>query len=371
MWARLDCQLVWEISKTKNLNYHIQLRSTNFKYMKSILFPYFSLTYGEKFTAMAKLLRLAELGQSLTVSAQIESICLVYSLTPGGRNRLSSLREKLNSSIGEANLEVRQNHMLVASLAVREKNYPENTVPINICFILGFFLGDGSLYIRIRDNKSGLLFIPKFEIKQKNIPSSLHIMKLICEFFLDKGVQASLRVDKHYVLCVVEGIDNVCNNLLPLLEKHQELFFWKERQLKMTNQFGKLILLDSRNLLPLKYLLIKTIYSIDNDRNYSFDHWIKRIDEILKKKSTRNASGEFYISPIKDKQDKSIQAGWNVFLPAFLGVSPGTKYFYFYNLAGKDLALKAAIAYRDSMINTWFKNQGYDIDPVKAEDNED
>lgn len=128
MWAILDCKLggfAGEIKKTKNLNYHIQLRSTNFKYMKSILFPYFSLTYGEKLTAMAKLLRLAELRQSETVSAQIESICLVYSFaTAGGRN-LSSLREKLNSSIGEANLEVRQNHMVVASLAVREKIIPK------------------------------------------------------------------------------------------------------------------------------------------------------------------------------------------------------------------------------------------------------
>lgn len=93
--------------------------------MKSILFPYFSLTYGDKLTAMAKLLRLAELRQSETVSAQIESICLVYSFaTAGGRN-LSSLREKLNSSIGEANLEVRQNHMVVASLAVRVKIIPK------------------------------------------------------------------------------------------------------------------------------------------------------------------------------------------------------------------------------------------------------
>jgi len=196
-------------------------------------------------------------------------------------------------------------------------------------------------------------------------------MGLICEFFRQKGVQASLRVDKHYVYCTVEGIDNVCNNLLPLLEKHQPLFFWKQHQLKMTKQFGKLILMDSRNLLPVKYLLIKTIYSIDNDRNYDLDHWIKRIDEIFKIKSTRNASGEFYITLVKDKKDKTIQAGWNVFLPAFLGISPRTKYFYFYHFAEKDLALKAAIAYRDSMINNFIQSKYIDIDPIKAEDNED
>lgn len=40
----------------------------------------------------------------------------------------------------------------------------------------------------------------------------------------------------------------------------------------MTTQFAKLISLDTRNLLPVKYLLIKTIYSIDNNRNYTLEH---------------------------------------------------------------------------------------------------
>lgn len=368
MWAILDCKLVWEISKTNKLNYHIQLRTTNIKYMISTLFPYFSFTYGEKFTAMAKLLRLAKLVQSDTVSAKFETICLVYSLSPGGRNRLVSLREKLLSCIDETSINLTQKSL---SAELDSKNYPENTAYINICFIMGFFLGDGCLYIRIRDKQTGLTFVPKFEIKQKNIPSSLHLMKLICEFFHKKGIEASLRTDKHYVLGIIEGIDNVCSKLLPLLEVHQELFFWKRRQLKMTNQFGKLILLDNRNLLSVKYLLIKTIYSIDNNRNYSFEHWIKRIDEIFKKKSTLNVSGEFYISPVKDKQVKTIQTGWSVFLPEFLAVSPRTKYFYFSNFAGKDLALSAAIAYRNSVIENWLQDQGYIIDPVKVEDDVD
>lgn len=35
----------------------------------------------------------------------------------------------------------------------------------------------------------------------------------------------------------------------------------------MTQQFGKLVALDSRNLYQIKYLIIKTLYSIDNNRD--------------------------------------------------------------------------------------------------------
>lgn len=101
LWAILGCKLVWNISKTSKLNFHIQLVSTNFGYIVNTLIPYFSLTYGEKFTAVSKLLRLYELSNIDTVAAKFETICLVYSLTSQGKNRFVSLKEKLVSSIGE------------------------------------------------------------------------------------------------------------------------------------------------------------------------------------------------------------------------------------------------------------------------------
>jgi hypothetical protein len=135
----------------------------------------------------------------------------------------------------------------------------------------------------------------------------------------------------------------------------------------MTNQFGKLISLDTRNLLPVKYLLIKTIYSIDNDRNYPFEHWINRINEIFKKKSA-NISGEFYIS---QKKYKTEVVGWNVYLPEFFNVKPRTKYFYFSTFGGKIEALLAAVHWRDSIIDSWLHEQGYDTNPVLSENSED
>ena len=371
MWVILDCQLVWQVSRTKNNNFHIQLVNTNFDYIISTLIPYFSLTFGEKFTAGAKLLRLAELKTQDTLLARFETICLVYSLTSGGHNRIISLKDKLIAcGVYEDKLDITQSK-ISALVESRNKNnqklYPENTLPLNILFILGFFLGDGSLYIRIRDKKNGLTFIPKFEIKQKNIFSSVQLLQKICEFFLSSGIQATLQENDNYVLCVIEGIENVCQKLLPFLIKHSEFFFWKEYQLDMTNQFGKLISLDTRNLLPVKYLLIKTIYSIDNDRNYPFGHWINRINEIFKNKSA-NISGEFYIS---QKKSKTEVVGWNVYLPEFFNVKPRTKYFYFSTFGGKIEALRAAVHWRDNIINSWLHEQGYETNPVLSENSED
>ena len=146
------------------------------------------------------------------------------------------------------------------------------------------------------------------------------------------------------------------------------MFFWKARQLTMTKQFGKLISLDTRNLLTVKYLIINTIFSIENNRNYPVGHWIKRIDEIFKNKSAKNVSGEFYITTVKDKKDKTVQNGWNVYLPEFLNATPRNKYFYFEKSAGKDKALLAAVAWRDLIIDNWLKDNGYEIDPIITDD---
>jgi hypothetical protein len=163
----------------------------------------------------------------------------------------------------------------------------------------------------------------------------------------------------YYVLCVVEGIDNL-QKLLLLLEPYQGLFFWKTRLFKMAQQFLKLIALDSRNLIPVKRLLIKTIYSVDNQRSYTMEHWLKRIDEIFSKKSVKYVSGEFYISPVIDKVNKTGEiVSWCVYLPSFCNPSPRSKYFSFEKYGGRDIALKEAIAYRDLVLNNWFTEHGY------------
>jgi len=227
IWVILGCQLLWSVSITQAGNFHIQLRSTNKKYIETVLIPYFSLTYGEKYMAGAKLPRIAALGSSTTLSSQEEAVNLIYGLAPDGLNRNISLEEKL-SLVGSA-----QNASEADSLKGEGKSpssssslfkLKENVELLSLEFILGFFLGDGSLYIRIRDKVTGLIFIPKFEIKQKNTPHNLHLMTRVCDFLSSQGITACLRTDSYYVLCVVEGIDNL-QKLLLVLEPYHKFFF--------------------------------------------------------------------------------------------------------------------------------------------------
>ena len=133
----------------------------------------------------------------------------------------------------------------------------------------------------------------------------------------------------------------------------------------MTEQFGKLSGLDTRNLKVVNYLIIKTLYSIDNDRNIPIEHWFDRIDDIFKKKAANNISGESYITTLNDKTNEKSQIGWSVYLPEFLKVKPRTKYFFFSTYGEKDVALKEAVKYRDGVINSWLYNQGYNTNPLE------
>ena len=134
----------------------------------------------------------------------------------------------------------------------------------------------------------------------------------------------------------------------------------------MTEQFGKLVALDVRNLRQINYLIIKTLYSIDNNRDLPMEHWFERINDIFKKKAEKNISGETYISPINDKTNKKNQIGciFTSLAEEFLNVKPRTKYFFFSTYGGKNNALREAVAYKDGVINSWLLNQGYNINPL-------
>ena len=105
----------------------------------------------------------------------------------------------------------------------------QSGVGIESKFLLEYSLNAGPFGSASKDpkacSKKGLAFIPKFEIKRKNTFNSEKLMNKICEFLLNNGIQASLTVNENYVLCFVEGMDNVCHKLLPFLEKHHEFFF--------------------------------------------------------------------------------------------------------------------------------------------------
>jgi hypothetical protein len=55
---------------------------------------------------------------------------------------------------------------------------------------------------------------------------------------------------------------------------------------------------------------------------FSFDYWVKRLDELYDERKKSLAWSEFYITMSKN-------VSWAVNLPVALGIKPRTKYFFF------------------------------------------
>lgn len=117
-------------------------------------------------------------------------------------------------------------------------------------------------------------------------------MELVCKSLQSKGVKANLKLNTNYPLCIVEGIDSVCNDLI----------YKNSGKHSNTQQFGVLVNLDSRNLLHIQHLIIKTLYSIDNNRDLPIELRSMDLMRYLKTKQYVN-----------DKVNKTGQIGWSVY----------------------------------------------------------
>nr|QKS32166.1 hypothetical protein [Sphaerobolus stellatus] len=120
--------------------------------------PYFNQLYAEKYTGMLKLARIYDLMSVNSVKAKVELVSLAYSLTSSGF-RTIPLLTKIKAVTG----------LILSEIEIPSLNcYTSNEKAFNLLWILGFMLGDGNIYVRIRDTKAGLDFLPLFRINQTN-----------------------------------------------------------------------------------------------------------------------------------------------------------------------------------------------------------
>jgi hypothetical protein len=158
---------------------HIRYNVSNTKDIFEIVLPYFSLLYGQKKRDLVIIQKIYGLSLDLikeskfNITSISEFIHLVYSTNPEGQERKVLLTEKLNifncSSIKYFDkFEIEDNNNLPSKL-----------------FIIGLFLGDGSLGF-VFDSPSSRL--PKFYIKinfnfaaQTNTKYNIKLLKLIAE----------------------------------------------------------------------------------------------------------------------------------------------------------------------------------------------
>ncbi len=122
----------------------------------NVIKPYFSLIYGEKQIAFIKLERIHQIitdPSNINKNLTYELINLVYGLNPDGNNPKLSIKEKLDLFNCNDLTYKQETPVYESDWRSREPD---------ILFIIGLFIGDGSLYYSIYENKTSKF---KFSLK--------------------------------------------------------------------------------------------------------------------------------------------------------------------------------------------------------------
>lgn len=374
LWLFSGKKFEFIISKNEgSKHFHIRLFSRNWEFIIHKIIPYFSLVYGDKYKGFIKLKDIYNLhkGSNILPETKVKVISLAYSLVnslafptyplspyeAGGKRggggigvKTLSKNEKLLAVLGETI------HSVYSS-----NTYPDNNQPLSLLYILGFLLGNGNFDIRIRDTKTGVWFIPRIRLEQKQTLDNSNLFNIMVEYLKKLNIEGSISKSPKTPLSshIVFTIENKASigNFLKSIEKHRELFFWKNSQINKVIKSFIILSVAARHWKQSQIALVKFLYNDhDNNHEFSLDHWLKRLDNLY---GSTNRSGiisnEFYISLSKDK-------AWAVTLPVALKIKPKTKYFFFKTFSdSKEGALNAAVNYRNAQLNNWLLYNGFRI----------
>lgn len=329
----------------------IAYRLSGWDTLFSIFVPYFYMLYGEKYQAIFKLKKIFELKNYIKDHnsdnmSKVLLVSIVYSLTAHSPRYKVGLEEKL--------LSLNLNSDLLKELP--SITYKENNLKPSFLFILGFFLGDGTLHLKLewKEKNSTVVIIPLFNIIQSNVYSNKHIMELMTSTLNTLNIKTSLEKGLNTYTLTVKGIDNVFNSLFPLLKIYSHFLYGKKDSFNLLVWVERLIRSGGHHTYFGLKALIDKIYAETNERFTDKDVWMGRIEDWLRAVSARREWGEYYISPIYTST-KEIR-GWQVRFASTLKLPKSNKAFMSSTCGGQDKALATAVQYRDKILSDWINH---------------
>lgn len=329
----------------------IAYRLSGWETLFSIFVPYFYMLYGEKHQAILKLKKIFELKNYIKdnnsdIMSKVLLVSIVYSLTAHSPRYKVGLEEKL--------LSLNLNPGLLKELP--SIAYKENNLKPSFLFILGFFLGDGTLQLKLewKEKNSTVVIIPLFNILQSNVYSNKHIMELMTSTLNTLNIKTSLEKGVNTYTLIVKGIDNVFNSLFPLLKIYSHFLHGKKDSFNLLVWVERLIRSGGHHTYFGLKALIDHIYAETNERFTDKDVWMGRIEDWLRAVSARREWGEYYIYPIYTST-KEIR-GWQVRFASTLKLPKSNKAFMSSTCGGQDKALATAVQYRDKILSDWINH---------------
>lgn len=346
--------LVMQVLKKANLTcsyrvlpsgiWFLTLRCTSWTELKETVFPYFDQLHGSKFAAIQKLLQIDKLRKDKSQQAQIQCIMLAYDLTESGTRKFS-MTEKISACMSADNI-------LLPELPITVAQPPQNITSINFCWIQGFFLGDGDMFIRIREVEGGIQFIPIFRLTQVRSSINLALFLIIQNYLKSIEITSYIKTQTANYELAVEG-KIMCDRLIQHISfsTKNKFSFFKVSQIKVFTKVLYLLHLNIKNWIELQLAIVDLVYSIPHIREYDKSYWYKKIIEVHKLTIKDTFSIGAFIAPYK-KDNRLI--GWVVTIPKSLSIKPAAKYFV--NLQDLEKAKLDAIAYRDNLLEKSLKD---------------
>nr|QBM09638.1 hypothetical protein [Dactylella sp.] len=228
LWHELGKSGSLTISLSQSQKWVIRLTTESWKDILTVYANYFNALYGENFIALQKLNLIRELSQLKDDNSRIQLIKLVYSLAISGNKRLLPLKDQLSLW----NLPYDGN-------PEPDTKFKDNKLLPNFPFILGFLLGDGSLFIRIRLVENSIRLIPALLLPQKSMESNKQFFNLLNRYFQSLNV-TSFIVNNNQGMTIlnVEGSNNIFMKLVPLFKEYAHFGYWKSDQISLLLEFA-------------------------------------------------------------------------------------------------------------------------------------
>lgn len=280
------------INKRHPENIVIRLGSESWETILTNYVKYFDSIYGEKYVAFQKLAEIRHLtSKNFSTVSRSYSNCndslsdlnlavhIVYDLSLDGRNRKLSLSEQLSLF----NIIPRKMVLPV---------YTDNLSTPSILFIIGFIIGDGTLFLRLRNSDKGSIWlIPTLTLPQLKNKYNAHFFSILKKFFNSLNIktyinnnnkelellnpyifndETVLSKDKNKTemsVLTVESLDSVFYKLLPLISPYSHFLFWKIDQYKLMSIVAKLVKAKTHYTLYGFINIIEIIYSYPHNRH--------------------------------------------------------------------------------------------------------
>lgn len=336
-------KLNYQVNLNNSGIYDIKIYTKNWNLIINKWIPYFNNCYGDKQYGLKILIKLYYIMNNKFIlkndDYKIKFIYLVYNIINNSQMKLS-LNEKINLVIKNKIIDLNYLKTYLNNVIIL------NTPKMNIPFILGFYLGNGTFNISIKHKNNYLIYIPHLRIINKYTKDNDNILNLISKYLNKFEINSNVTyIKNNNIVLTIESIRNI--KLLETQFKiYNKYYFNKTNQMYLLEKacilIGKVKFWREGNI-----ILLSLIYDY-NQTITNYDKYVKIVNDYFDKTQSEN----YFISLSKNKE-------WVVTLP--IKVKPKQKYFTFLNnksevIMNKTEALKLAKIYRDKTLKNWLIN---------------